>query len=61
MEMGFNNPFQTGFLNAELITQYLDANFGGIRIEDDLIVTETGMEIISLVPKSVEAIEAIMN
>lgn len=61
MDMGFKNAEQNKYLNNELINSYLDANFGGIRIEDDLIVNENGIEIISLVPKSVHEIEQLMN
>ncbi len=61
MNMGFDDPLKSVFLNQELIEKYLDMNFGGIRIEDDLVVTENGFEIISIVPKTVEEIESVMN
>ena len=33
---------------------------GGVRIEDDIIVTETGAELMSMVPRTVEEVEAHM-
>lgn len=35
-------------------------NFGGVRIEDDVLVTKTGVENFSVVPRTVEDIEAWM-
>jgi Xaa-Pro dipeptidase len=35
-------------------------NFGGVRIEDDVIVTANGIENMTQLPRTVEEIEAIM-
>ncbi|XP_049541587.1 xaa-Pro dipeptidase [Anopheles darlingi] len=35
-------------------------NFGGVRIEDDVLITKTGIENFTLVPRTVEEIEAWM-
>ena len=33
--------------------------FGGVRIEDDIIITETGLEMMSIVPREVHTFVAI--
>ena len=35
-------------------------DFGGVRLEDDVIVTETGAHSMTNVPRSVEDVEAVM-
>jgi Xaa-Pro aminopeptidase len=48
------------FINYEKVETYKD--FGGIRIEDDVLVTETGYRVLGKpIPKTVEEIEAIMK
>ncbi|XP_059087149.1 xaa-Pro dipeptidase-like [Tigriopus californicus] len=53
------NPELNKFLVKEKIAEY--RNFGGVRIEDDIIVTETGVELMSVVPRTVDEIEAWMR
>jgi Xaa-Pro aminopeptidase len=49
----------TDFINFDLLESYLD--FGGIRLEDDILVTETGCEIIGdRIPINPDEVEAIM-
>ncbi len=48
------------FINYEMVEQYID--FGGIRIEDDVLVTANGFQLIGKpVPKTVQEIEAMME
>jgi len=48
------------FLNGPLLNQY--TNFGGVRIEDTILITDTGYEILSAnVPKLVGDIAALMD
>ncbi len=50
----------TEFINYEKVETYKD--FGGIRIEDDVLVTETGNRVLGRpIPKTVAEIEAIMK
>jgi len=48
------------FINYDLVETYRD--FGGIRIEDDVLVTETGYRVLGKpIPKTVAEIEALMT
>ena len=47
------------YYNFDLIDQYLD--FGGVRIEDVLVITANGHEMISSTPKTIEDVEALMR
>lgn len=49
----------TDFINYEIVENYKD--FGGIRIEDDVLVTDTGSRVLGKpIPKTVAEIEALM-
>ncbi|XP_013774609.1 xaa-Pro dipeptidase-like [Limulus polyphemus] len=58
LEQTLNNPEQAKFLVPEVIERF--RNFGGVRIEDDIVITSDGMELLTCVPRTVEEIEAIM-
>ena len=48
------------FVNYDKVETYKD--FGGIRIEDDVLVTETGYRVLGKpIPKTIEEVEAVMN
>ena len=50
----------TGFINYDKVETYLD--FGGIRIEDDILVTDSGFKLLGKpIPKTVKEIEEIMR
>ncbi|XP_049875085.1 xaa-Pro dipeptidase [Pectinophora gossypiella] len=50
-----NNPEQSVFFNWDMMQRF--RGFGGVRIEDDVLVTETGMENLTFVPRTVKEIE----
>lgn len=52
------NPETARFFNQEMLQRF--RNFGGVRIEDDIVVTSDGMELMTCVPRTVPEIEALM-
>ncbi len=54
----FDDPKIGKFLNREKIEGFF--GFGGVRIEDDVLVTADGIEHLSDVPRDVDDIEAVM-
>lgn len=58
LEKAYADPNQSKFLVKENLDRFW--NFGGVRIEDDVLITETGVENFSIVPRTVEEVEAWM-
>jgi len=58
LEPALKDAEKSKFLVAEKIQRF--RKFGGVRLEDDVIVTKTGIENMTLIPRSVKEIEAIM-
>lgn len=50
LNKALNDPVQKKFLVADVISRF--RNFGGVRIEDDVLVTETGVENFAIVPRT---------
>lgn len=59
LKPALENATQARFLNREKIESLY--NFGGIRIEDNLVITEGGFENLTDVPKEIKDIEEIMS
>ncbi|CAH2090434.1 unnamed protein product [Euphydryas editha] len=53
-----DNPQQSQFFNWDRVNQF--RGFGGVRIEDDVLVTDKGVENLTFVPRTVKEIEDFM-
>ncbi|XP_051787503.1 xaa-Pro dipeptidase [Erpetoichthys calabaricus] len=58
LDKALADPTQSCFIKNEVLQRF--RGFGGVRIEDDIAVTSTGMELLTCVPRTVEEIEAFM-
>lgn len=58
LEKAYADPNQSKYLVKENLDRFW--SFGGVRIEDDVLITKTGVENFSVVPRTVEEIEAWM-
>lgn len=58
IEAALRDPAQACFIVEQVVQQYY--GFGGVRIEDDIIVTANGCEVLTDVPRTVQDIEAHM-
>jgi Xaa-Pro aminopeptidase len=55
-----NEKINTGFINFDKVNEYRD--FGGIRLEDDILVTETGSRILGKrIPVTPDEVEEIVS
>ncbi|XP_072373863.1 xaa-Pro dipeptidase isoform X4 [Scyliorhinus torazame] len=58
LDQALADPAQACFINKNVLARF--RGFGGVRIEDDIAVTASGMELLTCVPRTVEEIEAFM-
>ncbi len=58
LEPALSDPRYRPFLVPEVIARF--RRFGGVRIEDDVLVTPSGSENLTRVPRTVEEIERAM-
>lgn len=59
LDQALESPDHAKFINADVLKRF--RNFGGVRLENDVIVTKDGCEVMSIVPRTVEEIEALMK
>uniref|UniRef100_A0A6I8NLV9 Xaa-Pro dipeptidase n=1 Tax=Ornithorhynchus anatinus TaxID=9258 RepID=A0A6I8NLV9_ORNAN len=58
LDQALKTPAQACFIDDAVLRRF--RGFGGVRIEEDIAVTATGMELLTCVPRTVEEIEAFM-
>ena len=51
------SPVHSKYINTDVLERYLPV--GGVRIEDDVLITETGWENLTTAPKGEEALRII--
>ncbi|KAK7571803.1 hypothetical protein V9T40_014275 [Parthenolecanium corni] len=59
IDEALDDPVRSKYLNKEVLKRF--QNFGGVRIEDDVFITEKGVENYTKVPRTIEEIENWMN
>eukprot|EP00040_Diaphanoeca_grandis_P021460 m.114382 g.114382 ORF g.114382 m.114382 type:complete len:524 (-) comp28345_c0_seq2:34-1605(-) len=57
LDKALADPAQEKFLNKDMLQKF--RGFGGCRLEDDVIVTETGIENLTWAPRTVADVEAV--
>ncbi|XP_046843454.1 xaa-Pro dipeptidase-like [Xenia sp. Carnegie-2017] len=55
LDEALNDPERSVFINEDVLQEY--RGFGGVRIEDNIVVTADGMELLTHVPRTVQEIE----
>lgn len=59
LESQLRDPAKAKFVNADVLKRFHD--FGGCRLEDDVVITESGYENFTVLPTTVHEIEDVMQ
>jgi Xaa-Pro dipeptidase len=59
IDEALNNPQQMKYINKDILISL--RGFGGVRLEDDVVVTADGVDNFTTCPRSVEEIESVMS
>lgn len=58
LDKALRNPDQARFINLDVLARF--RGFGGVRLEDDVLVTETGADNLTILPMTAEEIERVI-
>jgi Xaa-Pro dipeptidase len=58
LDKALANPEQAKFINADALKRF--RGFGGVRLEDDVIITHDGIDNLTHCPRTVADVEAVM-
>jgi Xaa-Pro dipeptidase len=58
LDKALADPSLSPFIDAEVLKRF--RGFGGVRLEDDVVITETGVHNMTNCPRTVEDVEAVM-
>jgi Xaa-Pro dipeptidase len=58
IEQALADPAKSKFIVVEVLDRF--RRFGGVRLEDVVVVTESGVENFTLCPRTVEEVESVM-
>lgn len=53
------DPVHAAYINLEVLNQYWEV--GGVRIEDNILITKTGYENLTTAVKDVDEMEKLIN
>lgn len=59
LDKALADPDQARFIDAVVLERF--RGFGGVRIEDDVLVTDDGIDNFTVCPRTVDDVEAVMN
>ena len=59
LDAALARPEQACFIDAEQLSRF--RGFGGVRLEDMVVVTSTGAETLSLCPRTVHEVESVLG
>jgi len=58
LDKALADPILSRFIDAEMLSRF--RGFGGVRLEDDVVITATGVKNMTHCPRTVEDVEAVM-